>query len=163
MTDKPAKRDESESLPSFNAAGEVMPAVLAEALRRQGIAPSAVAVPDVVHHGKATWETLCTFSTRDRKTMVSPLCVVTLVDANIDAPPEFPGYKGVVRFEFTTEFGGTFFMTHAMTYADTGEYLPLWAWMKEQTPPFQVRFGYIETRNSERHVVRPVPEDIEIV
>lgn len=163
MTDKPVKREGVETLASFNAAGKPVPAALAQALLRQGIAPSSVSVPDVVHHSKVTWEELCTLNTRDRKTRVSPIIVVTLVDANLDAPPEFPDYRGMVRFEFTTEFGTTQFATHAMSYADTGELTPLWAWLSLQETPFQARLAYIETRNAERHVIRPVPEDIEIV
>lgn len=150
-------------LVEYASDGRPLPDALVAVLHRQGISPSMVSVPDVVHYAKTTWEELCNLSTRDRKTMVSPICVVTLVDANIDAPPEFKDYRGVVRFEFSTEFGGTYFMTHAMTYADTGENLPLWAWMRVQETPFLARFGFIETRNTERHVIRAMPRDIEIV
>lgn len=163
MTDKLVKRDDPGALANSTSDGWIMSSVMADTLFKQGVSPSMVNTPDVVHHAKTTWEDLCTFGTRDRKTMVSPIIIITLVDANLDAPQEFKDYKGVVRFEFTTEFGATLFLTHAMTYADTGELTPLWAWLSAQQTPFLARLAYIETRNSERHVVRPVPRDIEIV
>jgi hypothetical protein len=161
MTDKPAKMTErvpGTQLDVFKGGANV---ALANALKRQGIAIDNIHVPDIVHHSKVTWEDLCFLATRDRKTFVSPIVVVTHIDARPDAPPEFPTYRGMVRVEFTTENGDTHFVTHAMAYAESGEYLPLWQWLKDQTPPHYARFGYIETRQSERHVVRAMPLDVE--
>lgn len=161
MSDKLANRSEPPAASSLDMFKGIGSGALADALKRQGIALDKVAVPDIVHHGKIAWDDLCTLATKDKKTFVSPICVVTLIDARADAPPEFKDYKGMARIEFTTELGDSYFVTHAMTYSDTGEYLPLYAWLKNQVVPFFCRFGYIETRQAERHVVRAMPLDIE--
>ena len=163
MSDKLVKSEEVFVVPVGKGGHFALPAAMADTLLAQGIAPSLVVAPDVIHHAKTTWDDLCYLSTRDRKTMASPIVVVTMVAPNPDAPPEYDAYRGMVRFEFTDEFGASKFATHAMMYAATGELLPLWAWMSVQQVPFLARFGYIETRNSERHVVKPLPLDIEIV
>lgn len=163
MSDKPVKRDSIHIITAPNGTAWPVPEELANVLLRQGIAPSAVGVPDIVYHAKVKWEDLCVLTTRDRRTLVSPILVITLIDANPDAPAEFQGYKGVVRFEFSSEVGAASFATHAMFYAATGESTPLWAWLKVQVPPFLARIAYVETRNAERHVVRPAPWDIEVI
>ena len=163
MSGNLVKRTDSTATTTMADGRFLVPAAMQDALLRQGISPTVVDVPDVVHHVKVSWDDLCTLATRDRRTLVSPILVLTRIDANPDAPPEFESYRGMVRVEFTTEFGATLFITHAMTYAGTGELLPLWAWLKNQKPPCMARIAYVETRNSERHVVRPAPWDIEIV
>lgn len=163
MSDKLMKPTAPGVVALPNGGTFLMPEALQEVLLRQGIAPTVVRAADVVHHSKVAWDELCYLNTRDRKTMASPVCVITRIEANPDAPPEFEGYRGMARVEFSTELGSTLFITHAMTYAATGENLPLWQWLKGQEPPVLARFGYIETRQAERHVVRILPHDIEIV
>lgn len=116
----------------------------------------------VPHHWKISWEDLCTLITKDPKTLASPLLGITAVSAMPEAPVEFEGYRGMVRAEFFTEDGEAYYVSHAYAYADTGELTPLTEWLTKEPPPFWARIGYVETRKVGRHVVRPLPLDIEL-
>lgn len=163
MSNRPTNRsDNTESQQtSLATAGEMQ--ALSSVLQSMGIDPSSVKTYVVHHHSKIAWEDLCWQRTKDPKTMVSPIVIVTAMSSDMDAPAEFDGYKGMARVEFVQPDGQKLYITHAMTYAATGELLPLWAWLKGNELPFAMRFGYIETRRQERHVVRAMPLDIETV
>lgn len=138
------------------------PAEMGNILSSMGIELPAVNRPYVPHFWKVSWDELCTFQTRDPKVKASPIIAVTSVAELPDAPQVFETYVGMIRVEFVTEFGDTLAFTHSRAYAATGEFLPLTEWVKSQAVPFYCRIGYIETRKAERHVVRPLPLDIEV-
>lgn len=137
-------------------------AQFAHQLQLSGVDLARVRVPAVPFHWKVSWDELCTLTTRDAKTMSSPLCLVTKIVDMPDAASDFDDYVGMIRVEFVTEDMEKLFITHSRCYADSGEYLPLTEFMKAQEPPFVVRFGYIETRKVGRHVVRALPVDIQL-
>lgn len=163
MSDKPTKMTQTDMTQAMQVGQMVSSSPIGNMLREMGIDPSAVNVPVVSHHEKIAWEDLCCLDTKDRSTQVSDVVVVTLISANIDAPQEFPDYRGMARVEFITQMGERLFISHAMTYAATGELLPLWAWLDKQVLPFAMRFGRIETRKRNQYVIRPMPIDIETV
>lgn len=163
MTDKPTKMTEPQIARTTDIADVVNFSVIGNILKDMGIDPSAVKAPTVHYHEKIAWADLCCLDTKDRSTQVSDIVVVTQVSPNIDAPLEFPDYKGMVRVEFVTQMGEKLFVSHAMTYAASGELLPLWQWIEKQSVPFAMRFGRIETRKREQYVIRPMPIDIETV
>lgn len=163
MTDKPTSNVPAQVQRTTDITDVVNFSSIGAILKEMGIDPSAVKAPVVHHHEKIAWADLCCVNTRDRSTQVSDIVVVTQVSPNIDAPPEFPDYRGMVRVEFVTQMGEKLFVSHAMTYTATGELLPLWAWLEKQSVPFAMRFGRIETRKREQFVIRPMPLDIETV
>lgn len=163
MTSKPTKTTQSDMTQAMVAGDAINLSAMASVLREMGINPDAVNTPVISHHEKITWEDLCQLNTRDRSTQVSDIVVVTLVSANLDMPQEFPDYKGMVRIEFVTQMGEKLFVSHAMTYSETGESTPLYGWVAQQTVPFAMRFGRIETRKRNQYVIRPMPIDIETV
>lgn len=129
-------------------------------LAGKGINVSAITAPTVVYHTKVSWEELCQVPTTDPKTWSSPVLCVTSVQSDPMAPKEFKDYRGLVIVQFTTEFGYDQFVTHALTYEDSGEYLPLTAWLLQNNPPFLARFGRIATNKPNQHIIRPLPLDI---
>lgn len=133
-----------------------------KALIDRGYELPEVRTRQVPYHFKISWEDLCVMSTQDPKTMSSPLLAIVQVDAFPEAPQEFEDYIGFTRFEFYDENGAAWAATHAYAYAATGELTPLTAWLQETPPPFLARIGYVETRKVGRHVVRPLPIDIEV-
>lgn len=163
MTDKPTKTTQTDMTQAMQVGQIVNLSSIATTLREMGIDPSAVNVPVVTHHEKIAWADLCCLDTKDRSTQVSDVVVVTMVGANIDAPQEFPDYKGMVRVEFVTQMGEKLYVSHAMTYSATGEMTPLWGWLSNQQVPFAMRFGRIETRQRGQYVIRPMPIDIDTV
>ena len=144
-------------LPPFEA-----PEGLIRAMAGTGLSIADVNVPRVPFYWKVGWDELCTFRTRHSKTLASPLCLIRTIAQMPEMPTDFPAYVGMMRVEFTTEDGDDLYISHAMCYADTGEYLPLTEWMIQQTVPFVMRFGYIETRNQGKHVIRALPVDIRV-
>ena len=163
MSSKPTSKQDSLDIPTTSAMTSITHGAMADVLREMGISPEAVNLPSVAHHEKIAWEDLCVLPTRDPQTMVSDLCVVVAMSANIDAEQEYTGYKGLLRLEFVTPLGDKLFVSTSMTYADTGELTPMWSWVNRQTLPFAVRFGRIETRKRNQYVIRPMPLDIETV
>lgn len=161
MSDKPTKSSQSQQLTNMVMGGTLVPVDMAQALTSMGIDPEAVNVPVVSTHEKVAWEDLCVFGTRDASTNVSGIVVVTLYNGNLDAPQEYADYKGMAHIELVTQHGEKLFVSHAMTYAATGELTPLWGWIKDQRVPFAMRFGRIETRKRNQYVIRPMPVDIE--
>lgn len=141
----------------------VIGGTMAAYLRQAGINPADVNQPHIPHHVKVDWDELCVYETKDKRTTASPQLVITRLDWQPDAEQRYPGYKGLVLCEFVTELGDEQYVTHAMTYADTGEYLPLSSWLKSITVPAACRFGRIETSKREQFVIRPLPLDIEVL
>lgn len=132
-------------------------------LSAAGINPATVSVPNAEYYSKIDWPELCTFNTRDKKTKASPVLLVRELDWQPEAEQRYKDYRGLVLVKFTTEFGDDLYVTHAMTYAATGEYLPLSAWLKQVKLPCLARFGRIETSRGEQFIIRPLPHDIEVV
>lgn len=163
VSDKPTSRQDALSLPNEQVMSLLSGGPLADTLRAMGIDPAAVKVPEVAHHEKIAWEDLCVLNTKDRDTQVSDIVIVTMLGPNIDAPQEYPDYRGMVRVEFVTQLGEKLYVSHAMTYAATGELTPLWGWLSNQSVPFAMRFGRIETRKRNQYVIRAMPLDIETV
>lgn len=136
---------------------------MADYLSQAGINPADVNLPHIPHHVKVDWDELCVHETRDKRTSASPQLVVTRLDWQPDAEQRYDNYRGLVLVEFVTEFGDEQYVTHAMTYASTGEYLPLSSWLRSITVPVACRFGRIETSKREQFVIRPLPLDIEVL
>ena len=147
---------------ALNNAPDTMPAHMLAALRDSGVDLANVSVPHVSFHTKIEWEELCTFDTKDDRTKASPLLLVTDVKWQPEAEQRYDDYRGLVLVEFTTEFGDELYVTHAMTYAATGEYLPLSAWLKSIKTPAMCRFGHIETSKRGQFIMRPLPQNIEV-
>lgn len=139
-----------------------MPRTMLEALDKAGVNIAEVNVPHVAHYVKVDWEDLCSMDTRDPRTKASPILTVVRVDPQPNAEQRYPGYRGMVLVEFVTEFGDEQYVTHAMEYAETGEKLPLSAWLTQQQAPFICRFGRIETSKREQFIIRQLPWDIEV-
>lgn len=163
MSDKPTNSIPAQVQRTTDISDVINFSMIGSILKDMGIDPAAVKAPTVHHHEKVAWADLCCLNTKDRSTQVSDIVVVTQVSPNLDAAPEFPDYRGMVRVEFVTAMGEKLFISHAMTYAATGELLPLWQWIEKQLVPFAMRFGRIETRKREQYVIRPMPLDIETV
>lgn len=143
--------------------GIALPEAMVSELARQGIDRAQFAVRHVPHFWKVSWPELCTLRTRDERTLASPLCTVVEVAQFPDAPQAFDTYIGFIRAEMVTETGECLAITHSMYYSETGEKLPLTDFLTSRPTPYLIRFGYIETRQQNRHVVRPLPIDIDVV
>lgn len=137
-----------------------LPQPIQEALRQRGYKLPDIQVRHAPFFWKVSWEELCTLDTDDPKVKASPLLAVVGVTAMPEAPQEFDDYRGMVRAEFWAEDGKPYAITHSYSYAATGELTPLSAWLLEVPPPFWARIGYVETRKTGRHVLRPLPLDI---
>lgn len=109
---------------------------------------------------KMGWEELCIQSTPNPKIKVSPVMTITKVNAFPEDTHTFDDYVGYVYCEAVTEEGETVSFSHAYAYRETGELLPLTAWLTEKPTPYLARIAYIETNKQGRHVVKPVPVDL---
>lgn len=134
-----------------------------QALTDRGFTMADFVRREAPFHWKVGWEELCTLDTQDPKTKVSPVLAVTSVVSMPEAEQMYDDYHGIIRVEFFTESGQPLAVTHAYAYAATGELTPLSAWMTATPPPFLARIAYVETNKPGRHVVRPVPTEIEIL
>lgn len=143
-------------------ASAAFPQAMGDALIKSGIDVASVNVPHIAHHIKVDWEDLCQYDTRDARTKASPILCITRLDWQPDAEQRYDAYRGLVLIEFVTEFGDEQYVTHAMSYAHTGEFLPLSAWLKSVETPAMCRFGRIETSKREQYVIRPLPVSIEV-
>lgn len=144
-------------LPAEQPLGPAIPPSMVGALRQAGVDLEAITVPHVTHYAKVSWENLCALNTRDPRTKVSPTLVITEIDWQPDAPKQFADYAGVVLVKFIDEYGAEQYVSHAMTYSDSGEYLPLAAWLLSVKAPCMARFGRIETSKREQFIIRPMP------
>lgn len=155
--------DQPADIPAELSSVPVIGGMMAAFLTQAGINPADVSLPHIPHHVKVDWDELCVHETKDKRTSASPQLVVTRLDWQPDAEQRYDNYRGLVLVEFVTEFGDEQYVTHAMTYASTGEYLPLSSWLRSITVPAACRFGRIETSKREQFVIRPLPLDIEVL
>lgn len=131
---------------------------VAQVLAQLNIEPEAITAPPAPLFWRMSWPELCNIPTKDPKVIVSPVLVVTRVNILPEIEQIFDDYRGLVYCEaVATPSGDTLSFSHAYTYAETGEVLPLSEWLTKQPPPFLARIAYIETNKAGRHVVKPVP------
>lgn len=152
----------SAELEGASESARYVPAHMLSVLADAGVALADVSVPLATYHTKIDWEDLCYFSTRDSQTKASPILLVTEIEWQPEAEQQFEAYRGLVLVKFATEFGDEQFVTHAMAYEETGQYLPLSAWLKHVVPPCLCRFGRIETRKAKQYVIRPLPVGMDV-
>lgn len=154
--------DSESALPAYPQVVNGPTEAIIQALNQHGWKTADVKRRDVPYFWKVSWEELCNLHTQDPKVMASPVLAIVNVVAMPDAPQEFEAYQGMVRAEFFAEDGGAYAITHSYSYVETGELTPLSAWLTATPTPFWARIGYVETRKEGRHVVRPLPLDIEV-
>lgn len=130
---------------------------MAEMLARMGVKQEAYVIPQVDLFVKMEWEKLCTIPTRMPKTLVSPVMIVVRVDARPEEKGDFKDYVGFVYCEAVTEDLEQVSFTTSYAYAESGEMLPLTDYLMHHVPPFPLRIGYVETRKTDHHVVKPFP------
>lgn len=135
---------------------------LALVARDRGVDLSSIIVPRIENYEKIAWEDLCTLRTKNPKVMVSPQLLVMAVYDQPEAEQIYKDYVGMVRAEIVTEWEDEYYVTHARTYADTGEFLPLSQWLLHIQPPVPCRFGRIATSRERQYVIKPVPCSIEV-
>lgn len=140
----------------------IMPVMQQQRLRQAGVDPALINRPIAPLFWKVDWETLCNLRTQDPKVMASEACVVVNMVEFPEDDGSFDDYIGYIRIEFVTEQGETMAVSHARCYRVDGTYTPLTEWVRAQTIPYALRFGYVATRKEGRHVVRPLPVDIKV-
>lgn len=132
---------------------------VARSLHGLNIDPRAVQAAAVPFFWKIGWPELCSIPTRDPKTTVSPVLVVVSRKEFPEAK-EFEDYVGFCRCEAITEENEYIAFTTSMYYADSGEALPLYEFLKMNPMPFALRVMRQETRKPGRFVIRPTPLDV---